>query len=83
MTAGPVIYDPATDTMMVELRPWPGGDPADRQAGGEDAGEDLVIHMAPDGRPWTWEIEHASRRPDLVARALLAIRAERGLLDAA
>ena len=83
MTAGPVIFDPATDTMMVALRPWPGGGAADRQAGVKDAGEDLVIHMALDGRPWAWEIEHASWHPDLVARALLAMRAERGLLDAA
>lgn len=25
MSDGPVIYDPSTDTMLVELRPWPGG----------------------------------------------------------
>lgn len=83
MTGGPVTYDPVTDTMLVELRPWPGGDAAVRDAGGEDAGEDLVVHVAPDGRPWAWEIEHASRHPDLVARALRATRAERGLADAA
>lgn len=30
MSDGPIIYDPSTDTMLVELRPWPGGpdDPA-------------------------------------------------------
>jgi hypothetical protein len=74
---------PVTDTMLVELRPWPGGDGAAQGTGGEDAGEDLVIHVAPDGRPWAWEIEHASRHADLVARALRAMRAERGLPDAA
>lgn len=83
MSAGPIIYDPVTDTMLVELRPWPGGDAAARDAGGADAGENLVVHVAPDGRAWAWEIEHASRHPDLVSRALRALRAERGLPDAA
>ena len=50
---------------------------------GEDAGEDLVIHYAPAGQPWAWEIEHASQHPDLVGRALAAVRAARGLHEAA
>jgi hypothetical protein len=83
VSQGPVIYEPATDTMLVELRPWPGGSPTDHRAGGEDAGEDLVVHYAPDGQPWAWEIEGASRRPELVAQALAALRAARGLGDAA
>jgi uncharacterized protein YuzE len=79
MNDSPILYDPATDTMLVELRAWPGagGDPA--LAGGADAGPDLVIHYAADGRAWAWEIEHASRHPDLVAGALEALRRERGL----
>jgi hypothetical protein len=67
MSDGPVTYDPATDTMLVELRPWPGGAAISQAVGGEDAGDDLVIHHAPDGSPWAWEVEHASRHPDLVA----------------
>ena len=51
--------------------------------GGEDAGDDLVIHYAPDGRPWAWEIEHASRHPELVGDALRTMRAVRGAADAA
>jgi uncharacterized protein YuzE len=82
MSGSPVIYDPTTDTMLVELRPWPGG-PAEARAGGEDAGDDLVIHYAPDGQPWAWEIEHASRHPDLVGDALRAMREARGVADAA
>jgi uncharacterized protein YuzE len=82
MSEGPVSYDPATDTMLVELRPWPGGSPTEPVVGGEDAGEDLVVHYAPDGRPWAWEIEHASRHPELVGEALRAMRAMRGLADA-
>ena len=82
MSEGPVIYDPATDTMLVELRPWPGG-PNDPRAGGQDAGDDLMIHYAPDGRPWAWEIEYASRHPELLGDALRAMRALRGTADAA
>lgn len=62
MTHEPVInYYPDTDTMSIEVRPWPtadGGNAA--EIGGEDAGDDLVIHYAADGQPWLWEIEHAS-----------------------
>ena len=76
MSAEPNIrYYPETDSMAIELRPWPGeagGDPA--ALGGEDAGEDLVIHYAPDGRPWLWEIEHASAHPEHIAAALEEIR---------
>ena len=75
MSADPVIrYFPETDTMAIELRPWPeaAGDKA--QTGGEDAGEDLVIHYATDGEPWLWEIEHASAHPEHIAAALTKIR---------
>jgi uncharacterized protein YuzE len=75
MTTGPSIrYFPETDTMAIELRPWPkaAGDKA--QTGGEDAGEDLVIHYAPDGQPWLWEIEHASAHPEHITAALGQIR---------
>ena len=68
MSDDPVRYDPVTDTLRVELRPWPGGSAADPTAGGEDAAEDLVVHYAPDGRPWALEIEHASRHTELVGR---------------
>jgi uncharacterized protein YuzE len=76
MNSDPVIrYFPDTDTMAIELRPWPddaGRDPT--FIGGEDAGEDLVIHYAADGRPWLWEIEHASAHPEHIAAALNQIR---------
>ncbi len=48
-----IRYYAETDTMAIEIRPWPeptGGD--GRRIGGEDAGEDLVIHYAADGEPW-------------------------------
>jgi uncharacterized protein YuzE len=74
MTNDPTIrYYPETDTMAIELRPWPGdGDPG--EIGGQDAGEDLVIHYAADGQPWLWEIEHASVHPEHIAAALAQIR---------
>ena len=70
-----IRYFPDTDTMAIELRPWPedGGDDANA-IGGEDAGEDLVIHYAADGEPWLWEIEHASAHPEHIAAALTQIR---------
>jgi len=76
MNTRPAIrYIPETDTMAIELRPWPDAVDGDHeQVGGEDAGEDLVIHYAPDGQPWLWEIEHASRHPDHIAAALEQIR---------
>jgi len=76
MTTQPAIrYHPETDTLAIELRPWPGrGAGDDAQIGGEDGGEDLVIHYAPDGEPWLWEIEHASVHPEHIAAALAQIR---------
>jgi hypothetical protein len=70
-----IRYMPETDTMAIELRPWPEASAGDEaQVGGEDAGEDLVIHYAPDGEPWLWEIEHASTHPEHIAAALTQIR---------
>ncbi len=76
MSLEPTIrYYPDTDTMAIEVRPWPEmaeGNPT--EIGGEDAGEDLVIHYAADGQPWLWEIEHASTHPELISAALQEIR---------
>jgi hypothetical protein len=61
--------------MAIELRPWPEGRDGDKsQIGGEDAGDDLVIHYAWDGEPWLWEVEHASVHPEHIATALAQIR---------
>jgi uncharacterized protein YuzE len=70
-----IRYYAETDTMAIEIRPWPEAAAGDeRQIGGEDAGEDLVIHYAVDGEPWLWEIEHASRHPEHIAAALGELR---------
>jgi hypothetical protein len=68
----PVRYGVETDTMAVEIRPWPG--PEDDDGIARDAGVDLVIHHAPDGQPWLWEIEHALRHPEHIAAALAELR---------
>jgi hypothetical protein len=46
----PVLYDPETDTFLVEIRPWPAAAPAEanEEVGGEDAEEGLVVHFGPD-----------------------------------
>jgi Protein of unknown function (DUF2442) len=69
----PVRYFVDTDTMAIELRPWPGR--PGESGEGEDAGPDLVIHYYPgDGEPWLWEIEHASQHPEHIAAALVEMR---------
>jgi hypothetical protein len=68
----PIRYCVETDTMAIETRPWPGRDNDD--AIGRDAGLDLVIHYAPDGSPWLWEIEHASLHPEHIAAALAELQ---------
>ena len=80
----PVLYDPETDTLLVEIRPWPAASPAEinEDVGGEDVEEGLVVHYGPDGRPHAYEVEHASARPELVARALNALRAAKGFAAA-
>lgn len=75
MTNEPVIrYYPDSDTMAIELRPWPEDATAPNAIGGEDAGDDLVVHYAADGEPWLWEIEHASKHPEHIVAALEQIR---------
>lgn len=80
MTSEPVVYDPETDTLLVEIRPWPAPSAAevDEEVGGEDVEEGLVVHYGPDGLPHAYEVEHASLRPALVARALGALRLAKG-----
>jgi uncharacterized protein YuzE len=71
-----VRYFSDIDTMYVALRSAP-------SVGGEDAGEDLVIHYDGDNRPVGYEIERASRHPEHVAAALTALRRAGGFAEAA
>jgi hypothetical protein len=72
---GPVLYDPETDTLLVEIKPWPGASSGEinEEVGGEDAEEGLVVRSRPQAH--AYEIADASARPQLVARALNALRA--------
>jgi hypothetical protein len=72
MARQPVRYCAETDTMAIEVRPWPGRD--DDDGIGRDAGTDLVILYRPDDAPWLWEIERASRHPEHIAAALAELR---------
>jgi uncharacterized protein YuzE len=77
MSGDPAVrYDPETDTLYVEVLAGP-------TVGGEDAGDDLVIHYDAKNRPAGYEIEHASRHPEHVAAALTALRQARGFSQAA
>jgi hypothetical protein len=80
MNGEPVLYDPETDTLLVEMLPWPRASPAEinDQVGGEDVEQGLVVPYGPDGLPHAFEVEHASKRPDLVTRALAALRQAKG-----
>jgi len=70
-----IRYYPETDTMAIEVRPWPEDAEGDsKRIGGQEAGADLVIHYAADGEPWLWEIEHASKHPEHIAAALDELR---------
>src|SRR5436190_2003081 len=62
------------DIQRALIRPWPADATKPDAVGGEDAGDDLVIHYAPDGEPWLWEIEHASEHPEHIVAALDQIR---------
>jgi uncharacterized protein YuzE len=82
MSGEPVLYDAETDTLLVELRPWPLRRPQrSTSRSAEDAEDGLVVHYGTDGLPHAYEVEHASQRPDLVARALSALRHAKGFAD--
>jgi uncharacterized protein YuzE len=78
MNGKPVLYDPETDILLVELRPWPAASLAEAndQVGGEDAEDGLVIHYGPDGLPHAFEVEHASQRAPTWSRVPFRLRAK-------
>ncbi len=74
---GPVLYDPDTDSMYVKVRPGPEVDSR------VDDARDLVIDLGEDGEPVGYDIQYASRHPDVIAEALAALHALRGEARAA
>lgn len=68
LALAPIVYDPATDSMYIKLRPGTG---VDSQA---DDARELVIDLGEDGEPVGYDIQHASDHPDVVAEALRLMR---------
>lgn len=57
-------YDRATDSLYVELRPLP----ASRT---KELKEDVLVDLGEDGEPVGYDIQHASRKRELIARLVL------------
>jgi len=60
----PVIYDPSTDSMYITLRE---GRVAHTVAHDD---RDFAVDMGEDGEPMGYDIQFASRHPDVIAEAL-------------
>jgi uncharacterized protein YuzE len=66
--ASPIQYDRSTDTMYVTFREGP---VAHTLAQDE---RDLAVDIGEDGQPIGYEIQFASRHPDVIAEALLILQ---------
>lgn len=65
MTANsPVFYDPSTDSMYVTFREGR----VTHSIAHDD--RDFVIDLGDDGKPMGYEIQFASKHPDVIAEAL-------------
>lgn len=73
----PFLYDAATDSLYVKVRPGPS---VDNEV---DDARDLVIDLDADGMVVGYDIQHASKHPDVIAEALDALRAAQGHSKAA
>ncbi len=60
----PVIYDPSTDSMYITLRE---GRVAHTVAHDD---RDFAVDMGEDGEPMGYDIQFASRHPDVIVEAL-------------
>lgn len=60
----PVSYDPSTDSMYVKIRPGA----SVHQKMDED--REVIIDFGEDGEPVGYDIQFASRHPDVIAEAL-------------
>ncbi len=71
MTNSPIIYDRSTDTMYVTFRE---GRVVDTVAHDD---RDFAVDMGEDGQPMGYEIQHASKHPDVIAEALQILQSGR------
>jgi len=60
----PVSYDPATDSMYVKIRP--GVSVRQRM----DEAREVIIDLGENGEPVGYDIQSASRHPEVIAEAL-------------
>ena len=65
-----VQYHPTTDSMYVVLRSAPGVESL------VDDRRDLVIDIGVDGQPVGYDIQYASRHPDVIAEALRLLQSQ-------
>jgi uncharacterized protein YuzE len=64
----PVSYDPSTDSMYVKIRP--GASVRQKM----DEAREVIIDFGEDGEPVGYDIQFASRHPDVIADALRLLR---------
>ena len=64
----PVSYDPSTDSMYVKIRP--GASVTQRM----DEAREVIIDIGTDGEPVGYDIQFASKHPDVIAEALALIQ---------
>ncbi len=57
-------YDKSTDSLYVEVRPLP----ARRTV---EVEEDVMVDMGDDGQPVGYDIQHASKKTEFIARLIL------------
>jgi uncharacterized protein YuzE len=67
----PVSYDPSTDSMYVKIRP--GASVRQKM----DEQREVIIDFGEDGEPVGYDIQFASRHPDVIAEALRLLRRDR------
>ena len=64
----PVSYDAATDSMYVKIAP---GDSVRQRM---DEVREVIIDLGADGQPVGYDIQFASRHPDVIAEALALLQ---------
>lgn len=64
----PVSYDPETDSMYVKVRP--GASVRQKM----DEAREVIIDLGEDGRPVGYDIQFASKHPDVIAEALTLLQ---------
>ncbi len=57
-------YDPSTDSLYIEVRPLPSKRTVEVET-------DVMVDYGVDGQPVGYDIQHASTKPDVIARLIL------------